>query len=66
MITAKEPIKNYITSQASVEELADRMKLSPTTLYSVAKGNNVSAEVVSKLLNETGFDFEKGFETNEQ
>lgn len=66
MITAKEPIKNYITSQASVEELADRMKLSPTTLYSVAKGNNVSADVVSKLLNETGFDFEKGFEANEQ
>lgn len=64
MITARESIKNYINSQNSVEELADKLKVSPTTLYSVAKGNNVSAEVVSKLLSETGFDFEKGFVTN--
>ena len=65
MIVAKESIKHYITSQASVEELAEKLRVAPSTLYSVAKGNNVSSEVVSKLLNETGFDFEKGFNTEE-
>ena len=66
MIKARESIKSFIISQASLTELADKLNVSPTTLYNVSKGHNVSAEVVSKLLNETGFDFEKGFEaTNE-
>lgn len=63
IIVAKESIKNFINAQSSVEELADRLKVAHSTLYSVAKGNGVSSDLVAKLLDETGFDFEKGFET---
>ena len=65
MIIARESIKNFITSQTSVEELAERLEVAHSTLYSVAKGNNVSGELVAKLLTETGFDFEKAFEVKE-
>lgn len=65
MIVAKDSIKEFISSQQSVEELADKIKVAHSTLYSVAKGNNVSADIVAKLLTETGFDFEKAFEVKE-
>lgn len=65
MIVAKDVIKDYIGSQKSIEDLADKLKVAHSTLYSVAKGNNVSSDVVAKLLTETGFDFEKSFEVKE-
>lgn len=65
MIIAKEPIKNFIEAQQSVEILAEKLDVAHSTLYGVAKGNNVSSEIVAKLLKETGFDFEKGFEVKE-
>lgn len=65
MITAKDSIKDFINSQKSVEELADKLEVAHSTLYSVAKGNNVSSDLVAKLLTKTGFDFEKAFEVKE-
>jgi predicted transcriptional regulator len=66
MIVAQDSIKDFINSQKSIEDLADKINVAHSTLYSVAKGNNVSADVVAKLLNETGFDFEKAFEVNNE
>ena len=65
MIVAKDAIKDFINSQKSIEDLADNLGVAHSTLYSVAKGNNVSSEVVAKLLTETGFEFEKAFEVKE-
>ena len=65
MIVAKDSVKNYINSQVSVVELAERLGVAHSTLYGVAKGNPVSAEIIDKLLEVTGFDFEKGFDRTE-
>ena len=65
MIVAKDSIKEFINSQKSVEALAEKLNVVHSTLYSVSKGNNVSSEIVAKLLTETGFDFEKAFEVKE-
>lgn len=65
MIVARESMKAFINSQKSVEELAKEMEVAHSTLYSVAKGNSISSDLVAKLLTKTGFDFEKAFEVEE-
>ncbi|UOF78284.1 lambda repressor (triple mutanT)/DNA compleX-DNA compleX [Caudoviricetes sp.] len=66
MIKAKDSIKTFITSQLSIVELAERLKVSAPTLYSISNNGNVSSELVAKLLKETGFEFEKAFEIEEE
>ena len=65
MIIAKDAIKDYITNQVNKEEFAKRVGITRQTLYNVMNWENVSSEVIAKLLSITGFDFEKAFEVKE-
>ena len=62
MIIAKAPIKQYIKAQPTIDGLAQRLEVTRATLHNLLNGDNVSSELISKLLTETGFEFEKAFE----
>ena len=65
MITAKQVLIDYLEAQENVEEFCEATKLSKQTFYNIKKGENVSSEVMAKLLSVSGFDFEKAFEVEE-
>jgi hypothetical protein len=65
MIIAKESIKLYIRAQANISKFAESLNMTTMTLYNIMDGNNVSADSIAKLLQVSGFDFEKAFEMKE-
>ncbi len=62
MITAKDSIKTFIKAQPSIDSLAKRLDTTRATLYNIINGENISSDLISKLLKETNFEFEKAFE----
>lgn len=62
MIKASKSLKNYIESQENIEKFCERVELSKSVVYSLLKDTTPSAETIAKLLEVTGFDFEKAFE----
>ena len=66
MIFAKESIVSYIKSQPSIPGLADRIGVTSATLYNIINKENISSELIAKLIKETGFAFEKAFEMKEE
>ena len=65
MIQASKFLKEYIKSQKSIEEFAGDLEVTRQTIYNVLSGENVSSDMVAKLLNKSGFEFEKAFEVQE-
>jgi len=66
MIIAKDSIKIFLKSQPRIETFADKLGVTRATVYNILNGENVSADSIAKLLNVTGFDFEKAFEVKEE
>ena len=65
MIQASKIMKDFIRGQRSVESLAEDLKVTRQTVYNILGGDNVSSDMVVKLLNKSGFEFEKAFITKE-
>lgn len=65
MITAKETVKEFVRNQSDKTELCKRWQISRQTLYNMLSGDDVSAETIAHILNDTGFEFEKAFEVRE-
>ena len=65
MIIARKSIKSYIKAHPSVETFAQKFSVTRQTIYNILDDMNVSSDMISKLLQETGFDFEKAFEVKE-
>ena len=65
MIRASKITKEFIRNQNSIEDFADKLGVTKMTVYTILDNGNVSSAMIAKLLNETGFDFEKAFEVKE-
>ena len=65
MIIAKKSVKDFIKNQPSITGFADKLKVSRETIYNILNEENISSDMISVLLNETGFEFEKAFEVKE-
>ena len=65
MIKASDILIKYLEGQESIESLAKNLDVTRQTVYAIKNGGDVSADMVAKLLKETGFDFEKAFEVKE-
>lgn len=61
MIQASKTLKDFIEAQNSIEDFAGKLKVTRQTIYNIIKGENISSDMVAKILNETGMDFEKAF-----
>ena len=65
MIKASKNLVMFIEAQESIEALAKDLEVTRQTIYNVKNGSDVSSDMVAKILNYTGFDFEKAFEVKE-
>ena len=65
MIKASKALVDFIEAQGSIPELAERLDVTRQTVYNIKNGVDVSSDMVAKILNLTGFDFEKAFEVEE-
>ena len=65
MIQASKFLKEFIRAQKSVEDFAEDLSVTRQTIYNILSGDNVSSDMVAKLLGKTGMDFEKAFEVKE-
>ena len=65
MIVAKKSIKDFIKNQPTIEGFADEVGVTRQTIYTILNGGAVSAEMISQLLNKSGYEFEKAFEVKE-
>ena len=66
MIIARESIKLYIKAQPNITKFAENIGVTTMTLYNIIDGNNVSADSIAKLLQVSGFVFEKAFEMRDE
>ena len=62
MIKASKVLTDYIEAQENMGEFSDRAKIAKSVIYSVLRGETPSTDTVQKLLNVSGFDYEKAFE----
>ena len=65
MIQASKVLKEFIRSQKSIEDFASDLEVTRQTIYNILGGEKVSSDMVAKLLNKTGMEFEKAFEVEE-
>jgi len=65
MIVAKQITKDFITNQNEMPTFADKIGVTKQTLYNLINGENISSEIIAKLIKATGFSFEKAFEIKE-
>lgn len=65
MIVAKKILKDFIKAQPTIEGFADKLDVTRQTIYTILNDDNVSSDMIAKLLSQTGFDFEKAFEVKE-
>lgn len=62
MITASKILIDFIDGQNSKKDLGERWGCTERTIYNVRTGTyDVSADLIGKIINDTGFDFEKAF-----
>lgn len=66
MIHATDVLKDYIKAQKDKESLADKWEITKQTLYNVLNGGDIGAETIGKILLNTGFEFEKAFDIDEE
>lgn len=65
MLIASKSLKAFIASQKSKNELAEKLEVSRQTLHLIENGSSISSKMVTRLLEITGFEFEKAFEVSE-
>ncbi len=65
MIKAKDVVKDFIKAQPTLESFAKKIGTTRQTLHNILNDENVSSEIIAKILNETGMDFEKAFMVKE-
>ena len=65
MIKAKDVVKDYIKAQPTLEGFAKKIGSTRQTLHNILNDENVSSDVIAKIINETGFEFEKAFDVKE-
>lgn len=61
MIQASKFLKEYIAQHGSNEVVAKRWGVSRQTVHNVAHDENIGADLISSIITDTGFDFEKAF-----
>lgn len=62
MIRASSTLKDFIRAQKSVEHFASEIDVTRQTIYNILGGDKVSSDMVVKILNKTGMEFEKAFD----
>lgn len=62
MIYANKTLKSYILGQKDKGDLAEKWGVTKQTVYNILNDDSVSAETIAKILQDTGFEFEKAFE----
>ena len=66
MLKASKLTIDYLKAQEDKSALATRLDCSRRTLSSIEDGDDLGhADMVAKILKETGFEFEKAFEVKE-
>lgn len=65
MIHASKKLVEFINSQNSIEDFADKLGVTRQTVYNILNQEMISSEIIAKIINETGMDFEKAFDINE-
>lgn len=66
MVKASKLLLAFIEAQGDKDELAERLGIARRTLYSIERGEDIGhADIVAKILNVTGMEFEKAFEVEE-
>ena len=66
MITASKTLKALMDGQKDRDTFTKKAGISTGTWYRLMNGNDISSEVVGKILNVTGFEFEKAFEVKDE
>ena len=61
MIKASESLVVYIRAQKAINKLAEKVGISERSLYNILDGDPISSEIIGKLLEATGFSFDKAF-----
>ena len=65
MITASKLLLQFIENQGNITEFAKRLTVAPGTVYNIIKGEDISSDVVAKIINRTGLKFDSAFEVKE-
>ena len=66
MIKASKLTIEYLKAQEDKDALSERLGVTRRTLSSIVDGDDLGhADMVAKILKETGFEFEKAFEVQE-
>lgn len=63
MVKASEALKDFIKAQESMDSLVKRSGVSKSVLYGLVAGKQPSGDTIHKMLEVTGFDYEKAFES---
>ena len=62
MIVISKLMKEFIESQTSVEDFAKKLDVSRQTVYNILKGDEISSNMMDKLLQQTGLTLDNAFE----
>jgi hypothetical protein len=65
LIIATNDLKKYLSLFATQKDACDHLEMDAATLSKMANGHDVSSSTIAKVLEKTGFDFEKAFEVKE-
>ena len=65
MIVISKLMRDFIEGQTSVEGFAERIGVSRQTVYNILKGDTISSEMMSKLVDKTGLSLDEAFEVKE-
>lgn len=66
MIQASKFLKEYIQMHGSNEVIAERWNVSRQTVHNILKDEQgIGTELLTTIMKDTGFEFEKAFEVKE-
>ena len=65
MIVISKLMKEFIESQSSVEDFAKKLDVSRQTVYNILKGEQLSSDMMDKLIQQTGLTLDNAFEVEE-
>lgn len=65
MIVLSKLMRDFIKAQDSVEKFAERVGVSRQTVYNLLSGEQVSSDMMSKLVEATGITLDNGFEVRD-
>lgn len=65
MIVISKLMREFIESQTSVEDFAKKLDVSRQTVYNILKGEQLSSEMMDKLIKHTGLTLDNAFEVDD-